>query len=135
MKLINMTDFVLVKNKFNLFKYSKQQVISYAKFLKRPLELGMFVPVDESGNVMEEPVETIGGVELYSEKYQKAKEKVLFEGFIPWGERHVQNRDVIIGLNYKNGVFQTIEDLVLYTKSKNKLQLTESAIKKLGLRQ
>jgi hypothetical protein len=45
----------------------------------------MFVPCDEDGNVLEEPLAyNFKSVELftnYNIKYQKAKEKVLFEGF------------------------------------------------------
>ena len=41
MKLISMTDFVLYK------KESHTQIMKYAKFLKQPLTLGMFVPCDE----------------------------------------------------------------------------------------
>ena len=40
MKLISMTDFVLYK------KESHTQIMKYAKFLKQPLTLGMFVPCD-----------------------------------------------------------------------------------------
>jgi hypothetical protein len=90
----------------------------------------MFVPVGEDGRVLEEPIESIGGVELYAETYQKAKEKVLFDGFKPIGGRHVEAGDIVIGLRYKNGIHQTIEDLVMYHKSKY-LILTESSIKQL----
>jgi len=57
------------------------QTYLYAKFLKQPLTLGMFVPCDDEGNVLEEPIETIGGVELYAKTYNQALDKVVFDGF------------------------------------------------------
>lgn len=79
-----MTDFVLTQDSVNIFRY--------ANFLKTPLQIGHFVPCDEDGNILEEPRmierrigfdETdmfwdIGEVECY----KKAKERVLFDGFI-----------------------------------------------------
>jgi hypothetical protein len=147
-KLISMTDFVLAeKLTLNIKGYEKEfisNVSNYAKFLKKPLELGMFVPVGEDGRVLEEP-HNFGLLHTYPTgdklmdqsfesafEYQKAKEKVLFDGFRPIGERHVEAGDIVIGLGYKNGIHQTIEDLVMYHKSKY-LILTESAIKQLGL--
>lgn len=77
-------------------KYDK--MVSFAKFLSQPLNLGMFVPCDLEGNVLEEP-------EMYSDyllsneeyckiprvhcnewheackEYQEAKDRVLFEGW------------------------------------------------------
>lgn len=79
-----MTDFVLEqKLMLNIQGYEKKfisNVSNYANFLKQPLELEMFVPVDEEGNVFEEPIETVGGVELYSEKYQKPKKRFCLKG-------------------------------------------------------
>ena len=61
------------------------QIFNYAKFLSMPLTLGMFVPTDENGNVLEVPlkVEYKGKRlhDLYKEKYQKALYNVIFEGF------------------------------------------------------
>ena len=137
MRLIPMSDFVLEqKLMLNIQGYEKKfisNVSNYAKFLKRPLELGMFVPIDESGNVMEEPVETIGGVELYSEKYQKAKEKVLFEGFEIRDKGNFyfieQKKSCLYYRVLKNNSKATIEKLLPF----NEAILTESAIKQLGL--
>ena len=60
-----MTDFVLEQNekikkeKYGIESYySTMQVsINYANFLKQPLNLGMFVPCDKIGNVLEEPLQ------------------------------------------------------------------------------
>lgn len=100
--LIPMTDFVIeYAPKFNPFGTDEQilcldYIHNYAKFLKQPLKLEMFVPCDEDGNVLEEPINyniweelhynngkkekgTIGFDEHL--KYHKTKENVLFEGF------------------------------------------------------
>jgi hypothetical protein len=141
MKLISMTDFVLQVvqtpnvNEAICWEQTEarlQKIYQYSLFLKQPLKLEMFVPCDEDGDVLEEPIESIGGVELYAETYQKAKKKVLFDGFKLIGVRHVRSGEIVIGLGYKNGIHQTIEDLVMYHKYKY-LILTESAIKQLGL--
>ena len=96
-KLISMTDYVL----------------EYANFLKQPLELWMFVPCDEDGSILEEPIETIGGVEMYSKFYKQAKEKVIFKNFIYDEEIDVvrNNYGVEIYLGDDN---LTIEDLTKY---------------------
>lgn len=91
MKLISITDFVLEQSKriMNVeitHLESHNQIVNYANFLKQPLKLEMFVPCDEDGNVFDKK-------SIYADKdkyhmfesekfdaYQKAKEKVLFEG-------------------------------------------------------
>ncbi|WP_277496804.1 hypothetical protein [Elizabethkingia anophelis] len=94
-KLIPMTDFVLQEFKRwenketpdyqSTGKYVLGTKI-YASFLKQPLTLGMFIPVDEN-NVPLEFIEYeawTGSDEEYNEythKYFEAKNKVLFEGF------------------------------------------------------
>lgn len=91
MKLVNMTTFVLeqVKDVENAgVSYTLAVINKYANFLKQELTLGMFVPVDEKGNVLEEP-KPLKGCEYWEEQelgcdwiiYRKAKTKVLFEGF------------------------------------------------------
>lgn len=59
----------------------------------------------------------------------KSKERVLFEGFKLIGKKHVSNnKGVVVGIGFKNGVHQTIEDLCL-----EDLTLTDNALKLLGL--
>lgn len=61
--LIPMVDFVLERratldvNFCGLKTYSNKidEIFNYARFLKKPLQLGMFVPCDLEGNVLEEP--------------------------------------------------------------------------------
>ena len=96
--LIPMTDFVLRINEiekeidqfFDSWRMKQLRIIeNYAKFLKQPLKLEMFVPCDEDGNVLEEPKieeeyvdeHTTQIFAQYQYDLDKAKENVLFEGF------------------------------------------------------
>jgi hypothetical protein len=134
MKLIEMTDFTLEQEKkFNQWEKtfdsstSFWKCIKYANFLKQPLKLEMFVPVDEEGNVLEEPLqehytdcteEQNAKDWLYNlEKYEQAKNKVLFEGIDLDTAKYHCERNV-----------RTIE----YFTSFN-VELTPNAIKQLGL--
>src|SRR5690606_1777432 len=102
MKLISMTDFVLLiskqtTNEGNLLVRNFNKIKNYANFLKQPLKLEMFVPCDEDGSILEHPIYTTNhSDECYckgceeetkrcsdlQDQYQKAKEKVFFEGFV-----------------------------------------------------
>ena len=64
MKLTSMTSFVLNQKQSKSFNerifineslISLEKIRNYANFLKQPLNIGMFVPCDEDGNVLEEP--------------------------------------------------------------------------------
>lgn len=132
-----MTDFVLEtedKTDGNNCEKEYNRNLNYAKFLKQHLTLGMFVPCDEYGNVLEEPLETdiflsedeekVYEHELYL--FEIAKEKVLFGGFVLIGNT-VDNingncffTEYMIGRNVENIIHMN-------------LTLTESAIKQLGL--
>ena len=101
-KLIPMTDFVLKRvntplagqqvssvRHHELEKY--RQIFKYANFLNQPLKLEMFVPCDEDGNIIQEPkkenyTDSTGFVNnayfIETNDCQKAKEKVIFEGFV-----------------------------------------------------
>ena len=154
MELISMTSFVLENAKQPYVEGTKyKDLVNYAKFLKQPLKLEMFVPCDEEGNVLEEPKrwkdylqypDSFDGNKEWDElyDYQQAKEKVLFEGFelvrfidkenpcyvVSNGENEVTFH---IGLyNFSKGVnfAKTIEDLIHIQPI-----LTESAIKQIGL--
>ena len=84
--LVPMTDFVIeYAPRFNPFGTDEQilcldYIRNYAKFLKQPLKLEMFVPCDEDGNVLEVVPYYADGIEKVNE-YKKAKERCLFEGF------------------------------------------------------
>ena len=96
MKLISMTDFVLGQSKLKFTNSGRwdearwYNSLKYANFLKQPLTLGMFVPCDENGNILEEPL-PIHTYRLEVEdyeyddnevlQYQQAQSKVIFDGF------------------------------------------------------
>ena len=149
MKLVSTTDFVLeqkehmkevdnlsffeIQTKINEF-YDK--VVHHATQMKRPLEKGMFVPTDDVGNVLEEPKESnynlgdihAGYFKLDVDKYQQAKERVLFKGFYSVDENTVSNGEIeiifgglisliVLGDNGYGGISKSdmiIEDLVNY---------------------
>ena len=143
--LIPMTDFV--NNVGNMENYPSHEkalswIYNYATFLKQHLKLEMFVPCDEDGNVLEEPKikeeeideHTTQIFAQYQYDLDKAKEKVLFEGFnadkFGFKDQYYvklgDNKDSIYTFpNVKN---YTIEDLAHL-----KIELTENAIKQIGL--
>lgn len=158
MKLKSTTDFVLEqeKNYAHVTRCVKKNpfllVVDYAKFLKQTLTLGMFVPCDENGNVLESPylenvfhshyhlpVKFSNLTDEYVKEYEKEKEKVLFKGF----EFKAHERMIcfdksgieifIYNQNYQTfsaprGRISTVEDLIIY-----EFELTESAIKQIGI--
>lgn len=154
MKLISMTDFVLEQDSRQGISKMLSKILSYAEFLKQPLTLGMFVPVDDYGVVLEEPNEKEQEGTPFEKPftpskeyltYQKAKGKVLFEGFecmhlgfstiVIQREENVDDRFISIDFYRTHKVFEikgiehkTIDDLINYD-----LKLTESAIKQIGL--
>lgn len=138
MELIENTQFGLqCKSKEKDFKTRLEYLDWYEKsrnnydvFLNQPLKLEMFVPCDHEGNVLKEPEfkDTLNSNShfLATEKYQKAKEKVLFEGFSLSFETSgiicisSESYEIQIAF-YKNGVitinskeFKTIEDIIKY---------------------
>ena len=92
MELISCTEFVLGQEKKGLQNTDRhlrfERIIKYAKFLKQPLTLSMFIVCDDEGNVLEEPEfhepnneSEIGEYDELIYKYQQAKERVVFEGY------------------------------------------------------
>lgn len=146
MKLISMTAFVLEQNKIletyvnHLRKPLFERCVNYANFLRQPLKLEMLIPCDEEGDILEKPTNYEQRLpnmmieyndEVY--RYKQAKEKVLFEGieferiggvnFLKINEDTFAFHD--FDIKFKD---LTIEFLVQYN-----LQLTEYAIKQIGL--
>ena len=134
-KLISMTDYVLERSLKDISEYTiteafkdgakvMNEIFNYAKFLKQPLKLEMFIACDDEGNVLEEPEqfqEWLNSDHYFNASesichqcrmFQQAKEKVLFEGF------DLQTA------NFWLYAQETIEDLIYYD-----LQLTENATK------
>jgi len=66
-----------------------EDAINYAKLLKTPLNLGMFVPCDAEGNILEIHPKQIqrtsqtnfDALSKYEDDFKIAQDKVLFEGF------------------------------------------------------
>ena len=132
--LISLKDFVL--------KYhpTREQIVNYAKFIDTPLKLENFIVCDEEGDILEEPTNyemrllnmmTEYNDEVYT--YNQAKEKVLFEGIefrTNGGVNFLTIKEDTFAFHDFNIKFKnlTVEFLVQYN-----LQLTESAIKQIGL--
>lgn len=147
MKLISMTDYVLEMGLHSTLMMEKGMILCnrYANFLKRPLELGMFIPC-VGGEPLEKPsIQTIneyksGGVMVLKDKineYQKAKESVLFDGFEFYERKNIYYIHRVGG-GYFTSIYKkskkingslrnaTIEDLIPYN-----LTLTKEAINNL----
>lgn len=122
MKLISMTDYVLGNQSASHYFKATQ---NYAKFLKQPLELWMFVPCDETGKPMVEPNDSMDDKGYYK-KYQQAKERVLFEGCGIMDKWCVQLSNGFLLEKVECLHNLTIEDLIQFN-----LTLTQTAIKQL----
>lgn len=153
-RLIKCSDYVIeVSNRqldfdshnLDSFSYDNlHRIYKYANFLKRPLELGLFIPTDKDGNVLEPTVwnlyKNFNAWELLTEnelnrtkQYQEAQSRVMFKGCyieIIFGENWLISpvgRLARFTL-WKPNFFQykTIEDLC-----KLGLELTENAVNEL----
>ena len=152
-KLISMTDYVMTfeneypcadeKDYHNTNETVLCKIIKYADFLKQPLTLGMFIPCDDEGNVLNE---------MYSEKentknktftqlsneYQQVKERVIFEGITTKKGKAYHLTELYFDKNY---LFtynsSTVNFLIVGSTIENlielNLTLTETTAKKLGL--
>jgi hypothetical protein len=139
MKTLNKTMVQYVLEKMNNtkpidFVKAIHEINNYAKFLSTPLSLGMFIPTDEDGNVLEEPEywknfldysdRSVVGLKQEIYDYYDAKERVLFEGF----EICKVNNEMAFRVNGRGLILlsehKTIEDLIKYN-----LTLTENALK------
>ena len=158
MKLVSMVDYCLSViqtpniNEFPCFEQEHERLCKiehYARFLKQPLKLEMFVPCDDEGEPLEKPDffsgeyddNGYGDVDKYQYKldlkeYKKAQEKVLFKGFelLKKPSRHSGLDTYVFNHNIKGKVpvsflNSNIEDVIYLD-----LELTENVIKKLGLR-
>jgi hypothetical protein len=125
--LISMTDFVLEQHDKQMYSLDFEEIVfNYAKFLKTPLTINMFVAFGEYDNLLYFPSrDNYSKQKYYNEalsKYYKAKNKIFFNGL--WTENISK---------FKSSVFffmraGTIEDLIKY-----KPELTESALKIIGI--
>jgi hypothetical protein len=127
-KLTSMTYFVLVQENAywngKEFEYGDtciNNIINYAYFLKKPLELWMFVPCDENNMPLEYPIDIYYKPDFNCQKYpqecylhdleqyQQAKERVLFEGFTLYEKVLIFNEIYPI-----DSLVKTVEDLVKF---------------------
>lgn len=137
MKLISMTEFVMMQN----INFANKDIdinqlalrnLLYAQLLTQPLTLEMFVPTDLDGNVLEDgmifPANLEGSKQAaeYTEQYQQAKDRVLFEGEFGFNENKDREKDL---LNVLKSSYPNIESLVDY----DEVTLTQTAIKQIGL--
>ena len=142
--LIPMTDFVLRINEiekeidqfFDSWRMKQLRIIeNYAKFLKQPLKLEMFVPCDDEGIVLEEPKieeeyvdeHTTQIFAQYQYDLDKAKEKILFEDFEPYEDYEcAKYEEVYVDEEVCDGKF-TVEDLIKYA-GKTKIKLSQTSL-------
>lgn len=130
--LISMIDFVIQQWDKDIYTDDfAQLMIIYANFLKQPLELWMFVPCNEDGNVLEEPEfsepnneSEIGNYDELRYQYQQAKERCLF-----LSQHRGEDFDSALASVYLDEFFN-VEQL---SNNIRLIQLTETAIKKIGL--
>ena len=160
-RLISMTDFVLEidkewENPSKPFSENKalMKICKYATFLKQPLQLGFFVPCFETGEIFNKPfgfdsyiehrelsikIFTTGEIER-CKLYEKAKKRVLFKGFFykfnidkdgkKW--EYVKNElPHVFSIDQLKRI--TIEGLLTGFKEEYLIELTDSAIKQIGL--
>ena len=147
MKLISMTNYVLGKNKkylkgdLSLASDCLDAITYYANFLKKPIELWMFIPCYlRDGIWMPYTKDTLlHTVELFNE-FEQAKERVLFDGFHSIGGRDVEmiNSDNWIcfednEIMFENEFGQEIRLYVIEDLLELDFKLTNSAIKQLNL--
>jgi len=140
MKLTDITEHSDFIHNLPLMTMSQRWGLHRARvnFGKQLVELWMFVPVGEDGSVLEEPIETIGGVEMYAKEYEKAKERCLFSincDFV-YNESSVfhiidflqEDVDRILIYKDKEKAYHTIESLSYHPC----LELTPTALKHLN---
>ena len=169
MKLISNTSFgKLCKSKENEFSrridyldWFERVRTNFDKFLKQPLNIGMFAPCNHDGNVLKEPKKTDYQVDVNTKcsgwkylydsndkligyyddrkwkedfvKYKQSKEKVLFEGI-----EFRKNAGVnFLTINEDTFAFHDFnikfKDITVEFSVQYNLELTESAIKQIGL--
>lgn len=112
-KLVTRNEFdAALMHKYNTWSSRGEKSFQYANFLSQPNELGLYIPVDKEGNVMEEPdclcnagtgipgsvdPECISRSQCNEdlEEYRSACDKVIFAG---WTYKGIVNK-----VNGKNG--------------------------------
>jgi hypothetical protein len=156
-KLIPMTAFVI--EFYSNEGYADLQTLNlmnnYANFLKQPLTLGMFVPVNINGEVLKEPknYQSWKALEHNSKKekditsanfeeyktYQKAEENCIFEGFsVAYNGYSVvrivasYNDSIELSFNKNDLMPQTFKDVESLTFF-DEIYLNNTALKAIGI--
>ena len=101
MKPLTMLEFVQESNELESIK-------NYAKFLSQKPEKWMFVPCDDEGNVLEEPLHYTEFTREETQKYQQSLDRVIFEGFTSPHKNWVESEHLYISMTE----FKTIEKLI-----------------------
>lgn len=153
-QLIPMTDFVIeyYSNEGYADLQTLKMMINYAQFLKKKLSIGMFVPVDEYGNILKMPANypvwksrksrTEGLIndaeETEFKKYKKAEAKCFFTGFeIAYNGYSVvrivasYNHSIELSFNKNDLTFQLFTDIDSLTDFE--IYLSAAALKSIGI--
>jgi len=144
-KLISMTDYVLERSDKSILQYTisetfkngakiTNEIFEYAKFLKIPLTISMFIPCDKTGNILKEPKRNDFGIRIQGQyqfeyalkEYQQAKERCLFSGLDLCEDGFLRLSDGYILSSIRGFKDENIEDLVYYSPT-----LTQTALKTL----
>lgn len=127
-----MTDFVLDEDRFKEDNYTRVlKITNYAKFIKQPLHIRMFIPCDKNNEPLRKPMYDPANEQYWASahfEYEKAKEQILFEGWY-LKETYAQHRN---GLAIDDEICKenTMEELIMNGYD---LYLTPYAIKQIGL--
>lgn len=128
MELISMTKYVLSNSNWYGNKYHRITQ-AYANFLNTELSLGMFIPCDLEGNVLEEPKAELSYLSFYNirlKQFQEAKSRVLFEGVVNNNDGTFKPTQSTYVIKDFFRMYKTIEDLTHLG-----LTLTQTSINKL----
>lgn len=118
----------IINNNAILWRFAE----NHAKFMRKKIELGMFVPCDLNGNpvfeVMEDPTKT-EALALQHRTWSEAKKRILFEGFtLKNNNSELWHNDKLAWYGQMDRMFpdNPIEDLLSYGKD-TKIELTKTA--------
>lgn len=121
MKPLTMLEFVLKKTNEITNEWCADdqirlldEISNYAQFLAQKPEKWMFVPCDEDGNVLEEPLHYTEFTREETQKYQQALERVIFDGFTSHNKNWLESEKIsfILINNNRLAEYKNIYDLI-----------------------
>jgi len=137
--LISTTEFInFIHQNYNQLgiEFPFDIIVNYVNFISQKPTLSMFVPCDENGNVLDEPeiydtwimysisnLDTKFETNTQCEQYKEAKSNILFKDKM-WD---------IKSLKEKIEYYDTIENFAIKEHFFNKLVLTKTSLKQIGL--